>query len=184
MISISQLGRVSPILLICSMCFSGCTASETMQEKTQKPLMTESLSSVDMLTAGIRTTGSSESSSNNTSLIFFMSNKTEADKKLLIWNTPVEQPLSADVFSVEFNGVDLDYQGRMIKRGLPLPEHFLTIEAGGTLETIVDIANYYDMSMPGSYSVSLDPALIGDTHQFNDKTPVNYVPETLVLTVP
>lgn len=180
MSKLSQLCVIGPALIVGSIIFTGCTASETMQE----PSVSKSSVSTDMLTASIKAIGSSESQISNTSLTFFLSNNTEADKKLLIWNTPIENPLSADIFSVQFDGKKLKYQGRMIKRGSPQPEHFRVVEVGETLESVVDLSNYYDMSVSGSYTVSLDPVLVNGTYQLNELTPINLVPETLVINVP
>lgn len=180
MIRAARMFFLTPMLLFSSIGVSSCTTHDTKLEQ----MVSKTSPEPALLSAGVRAISASESQASITSLVFFVSNESETDLPLLIWNTPIEIPLSADVFTVMLNGEQLEYQGRMIKRGSPAPEHYRTIEAGESLETLVELANYYDMSSAGSYKVRFDPIDINGTYQLNDQTPINFIPQTVTITVP
>jgi len=103
------------------------------------------------LVAGLDTTVSEDAAA---PVAFYVRNDADSAVKLLAWNTPFETFLSADIFRVKINGESVTYIGRVIKRGEPLPEDYITIGAGERREVTVDLARYYDMTLAGEYRVS------------------------------
>jgi heat shock protein HslJ len=71
---------------------------------------------------------------------------------VLTWFTPLEG-LVGDIFRVEREAVELTYRGKMVKRGPPTAEDYVWLDAGGSLLTEVDLAEGYDFSQTGQYTV-------------------------------
>lgn len=158
---------------------ASCTANEAQQD-----LAVNKSSAVDTtLMAGIEAVNSDEQQSLPTSLVFTVENVTTEDQEFLVWNTPFESSLSADIFVVRLNDKAQEYQGRLVKRGSPLPEHFQTIKAGERLETMVDLASYYDMSAPGTYTVELDASIVDGSRPLNDQAAISFSASASVLTL-
>ena len=66
--------------------------------------------------------------------------------------TPLEGILG-DLFEVTFAGQRLEYRGRMVKRGPPTADEFVTLDPGSHAHATVDLAEGYDLSSPGRYRV-------------------------------
>lgn len=90
-------------------------------------------------------------------LRFVARNDTDETLELLIWNTPLEEPLSADLFAVERDGERLPYRGRLIKRGQPEVDDLVRLAPGQAVERTVDIARYYAVDRPGRYTIAFAP---------------------------
>jgi heat shock protein HslJ len=71
---------------------------------------------------------------------------------VLKWFTPLEG-LGGDIFSVQRDGEDLPYRGKLVKRGPPIPEDYVWIDAGGSVSAEVDLAEGYDFSQAGRYTL-------------------------------
>ncbi len=78
------------------------------------------------------------------------SNKTV---RLPRWQLPSDF-IEAKVFSVIRDGQPVDYEGPMIKRGLPQAADFAILHAGESYRTTVDLSAAYDLSRTGQYVVS------------------------------
>lgn len=74
------------------------------------------------------------------------------------WQLP-SQLLQAKLFRISRDGEAVAYTGPMIKRGLPQAEDFAILRAGETLRAVVDLAQSYDLSRSGQYSVALESPL-------------------------
>jgi peptidyl-Lys metalloendopeptidase len=70
------------------------------------------------------------------------------------WELPSEF-MEAKLFQVSRDGQPVQYQGPMIKRGLPSAADFAILRAGETLRTTIDLSGSYDMSKSGEYLVTL-----------------------------
>lgn len=81
---------------------------------------------------------------------FTLTNKLSEGFFVLKWFTPLEG-LASDIFQVQRDGVELPYRGKMVKRGSPLSEDYLWIDAGGSASAEVDLAEGYDFSQAGQY---------------------------------
>ncbi len=86
---------------------------------------------------------------------YIIKNGTADAIRILPWATPLEKILSADSFDITFNGEQLPYIGRMVKRMAPTDADYVTISAGESVEVTVDLSNAYDTSASGNYRVQL-----------------------------
>lgn len=78
------------------------------------------------------------------------SNKTVRVPK---WQLP-SAFIEAKVFNVSRDGQALDYEGPMIKRGLPQAQDFAILRAGESYRATIDLSAAYDLSRTGQYVVS------------------------------
>lgn len=160
---------------------SACTASD----QSHKTGRVEQSVSEQNLHAGISTVSAEErgTAGHSSRLVFHVENRSDKPVSVLTWNTPLEKELSADVFEVSLNGQLMAYQGRKVKRGTPQAEDYIRIPTGGRIETVVDIARYYDMSQSGRYTVLYRPDEIGGVTRLNQQTPVSMEQRSLVLII-
>ena len=96
------------------------------------------------------------------SIRFELSNGSDAALRVLTWNTPLEG-WKGTVLRVTRDGEELPYQGPMLKRGDPQADDYVEIAAGGRVDATVDLAEVYDVSRPGTYTVEADGDLIDVT---------------------
>lgn len=81
-----------------------------------------------------------------------VSNPTGHTIKVLKWFTPyedVEEPL----FALSLDGAPVDYVGALYKRPAPKKNDYVSLKAGESFTRQVDLEEYYDLSVSGSYSV-------------------------------
>ena len=69
-----------------------------------------------------------------------------------MWFTPLEG-LAGDLFQVRREGVELFYRGKLVKRGPPIAEDYVWIDAGGSISAEVDLVEGYDFSQAGQYTL-------------------------------
>ena len=76
---------------------------------------------------------------------------------VLSWGTPFESVISHDIFDIRstVSGTQsrLVYKGRSAKRGSPLPEDFIILAAGESLQQFLSLSVYYDIPEQGEYSL-------------------------------
>lgn len=70
------------------------------------------------------------------------------------WQLPSEMP-QGEVFEVTLDGKPVEYQGPMIKRGVPTAEDFAILRPGQSHRYLVDLTASYDMGQRGQYLVRL-----------------------------
>ena len=83
---------------------------------------------------------------------FTLTNTSSEGFFVLKWFTPLEG-LAGDIFLVQRDGVDLPYRGKLVKRGPPISEDYVWIDAGGSISAEVDLAEGYDFSPAGQYTL-------------------------------
>jgi len=83
---------------------------------------------------------------------FTLTNTSSEGLFVLKWFTPLEG-LAGDIFQVQRDGVDLPYLGKLVKRGTPISEDYVWIDAGGSISAEVDLAEGYDFSQAGQYTL-------------------------------
>jgi heat shock protein HslJ len=71
---------------------------------------------------------------------------------VLKWFTPLEG-LAGDIFQVRRDGEELPYVGKLVKRGAPVSEDYVWIDAGGSVSAEIDLAEGYDFSQAGQYTL-------------------------------
>ena len=69
------------------------------------------------------------------------------------WQLPSDF-IEAKVFNVTRDGQRVDYEGPMIKRGLPQAAEFAILRAGESYRATIDLSAAYDLSRTGQYVVS------------------------------
>ncbi|NIV31465.1 MAG: protease, partial [Anaerolineae bacterium] len=83
---------------------------------------------------------------------FTLTNTSPEGLFVLNWFTPLEG-LAGDIFRVQLDGVTLPYQGIQVKRGVPTSEGYVWLDPGGSASAEVDLAEGYDFSQPGRYTI-------------------------------
>ena len=83
---------------------------------------------------------------------FTLTNSSPEGLYVLKWFTPLEG-LAGDIFGVQRDGVDLPYRGKLVKRGNPVSEEYVWLDAGGSISAEVDLAEGYDFSQAGQYTL-------------------------------
>ena len=84
-------------------------------------------------------------------------NPTGSSIKMFKWLTPivgVDQPL----FTVARDGKTVSYLGKFVKRAVPTENDYITILPGESLISDVNLSDYYDLSVSGSYTVTYNVA--------------------------
>jgi peptidyl-Lys metalloendopeptidase len=82
---------------------------------------------------------------------------------VLVWYTPLEG-LLGNIFHVSRDGAELRYLGPLVKRGDPGADAYRRIEPGKSLAAEVDLAQAYDLSVPGEYRVEFVGRLADVAH--------------------
>jgi peptidyl-Lys metalloendopeptidase len=86
-----------------------------------------------------------------------LTNTGELPVRLLKWHTlvnGVEEPL----FTVTRDGMAARYVGRLYKRSAPTAADYITLQPGESLVRDVNLADYYDLSATGTYSIRYETA--------------------------
>ena len=91
-------------------------------------------------------------------IVVSLQNNSAESISLLLWGSPFESALTQDLFAVSpmIGSGNAAFRGRMVKRANPLPEDFITLNAGETIDTIVPIVRLYDLAKFGEYRIVLN----------------------------
>ena len=84
--------------------------------------------------------------------VFTLTNTSSDGVYVLKWFTPLEG-IAGDIFRVERDGAELPYRGKLVKRGPPISEDYVWLEAGESVSAEVDLAEGYDFSQAGQYTI-------------------------------
>lgn len=93
------------------------------------------------------------------SVRFTLTNTSDKPVSVLKWLTPLEG-FNSDMFRVTVDNKPVPYIGRLVKRGAPLPEDYVTIEPSGSVSAVVNLAEAYAIYNAGQYSVELRTTLL------------------------
>ena len=171
---------VNLLMLLAAAILFGCNGLSNNQQTTTSANMDET--TTKSLLAGIELPANTDANAKSTEVIFYLKNNTGVAQQYLRWNTPLETPLSADVFQVLSDaGQPMPYVGRKVKRGAPTESDFQTIEVGEEIRVTVDISRYYDIAGTGQYSVALSPLLTIKLYPESTSTDINIGRESLLL---
>jgi len=77
--------------------------------------------------------------------------------KILKWFTPVDG-LERSLFNVLLNGEPLPYLGKMVKRAPPTEQDYITLLAGESIASDVNLSEHYAFSVSDQYEVTYDVA--------------------------
>jgi peptidyl-Lys metalloendopeptidase len=81
-----------------------------------------------------------------------ISNTGKRDVQILRWKTTLDG-VKEDLFEVNLNGKAVEYIGPDYKRPAPVATDYITLKAGETIESTIDISGFYDFSETGSYEI-------------------------------
>ncbi|HZI72345.1 MAG TPA: M35 family metallo-endopeptidase [Nitrososphaeraceae archaeon] len=85
-------------------------------------------------------------------LVFTLNNKSNETLSVLKWRTPLEG-FKDDMFNVRKQDETALYLGKIVKRGLPKPKDYITLEPNGSASTEVILDEAYDITGSGNYAV-------------------------------
>jgi hypothetical protein len=85
---------------------------------------------------------------------FRLGNRTSQPMFVLSWRTPLEGLFGND-WQVTRDGVEVPYEGPMVKRADPEAEDYVAIAPGAAAEAEVEVSLAYDMRQPGRYRIAL-----------------------------
>lgn len=85
-------------------------------------------------------------------LVFTLTNAGDAVVQVLNWQTPFEG-IASPMFTIERDGAEVDYRGRMLKRGAPRKEDYLVLQPGERRQATIDLADAWDVEPVGNYKV-------------------------------
>jgi peptidyl-Lys metalloendopeptidase len=92
-------------------------------------------------------------------LKFTLNNNSDETLNVLKWYTPLEG-LKDDLFTVKKQGESALYLGIIVKRGLPKPRDYITLEPKESISTEVNLDDVYDITQAGNYAVEfISPVL-------------------------
>ena len=84
-------------------------------------------------------------------ITFTIENISNETYRLLKWGTPLEQEVNGDFLTLRRDNETIGYDGKLIKRGDPSPESYVTIMPGERLMETLDISTAYPIHEPGDY---------------------------------
>jgi peptidyl-Lys metalloendopeptidase len=88
--------------------------------------------------------------------------------RILTWDTPLGgDPLN--FLTVTRDDVALQYDGRLVRRGDPVADDYITLEPGASRSVKVDISRLYPIDLPGEYAATLTTTLV-DAFPVTEKT--------------
>jgi hypothetical protein len=91
--------------------------------------------------------------------------------RILTWDTPLGgDPLN--FLTVTRDDVELQYDGRLVKRGNPTEDDYITLEPGASRSVRADISRLYPIDLPGEYAATLTTTL-ADVYPVTGKTDPN-----------
>ena len=90
---------------------------------------------------------------------FSLANQSGETLQVLKWHTPLEG-FASNFLRVERDGQRVRYIGLLAKRGLPQPSDYVALAPGQTVKADLNLAEGYDLSAPGHYTVQLDTELL------------------------
>ncbi|HWR13412.1 MAG TPA: M35 family metallo-endopeptidase [Terriglobales bacterium] len=97
---------------------------------------------------------------------FHLTNTSGAALNVLKWQTPLEE-FTAPIFQVHKDGVLVPYIGKLVKRGAPTADDYVSIAPGQTVSSTIDLAEGYAIADSGQYTVEFSSALL----DFGDAAP-------------
>jgi len=74
------------------------------------------------------------------------------------WITALDG-VEGSLFIVTRDGMPVNYTGRIVKRPAPTEQDYITLTAGESVSSDVELSAYYDFSISGKYAVAYDLAL-------------------------
>lgn len=83
-----------------------------------------------------------------------ITNETARSYRVLTWGTPLEGEVT-HYLEVRRDGEKVEYDGRLIMRGEPGADSYLTLGPGEQVTRVLDVSASYAIDRPGAYTVTL-----------------------------
>lgn len=93
-----------------------------------------------------------QADSNGFVVLLSLTNTSDQDVFILSYETPLNG-LERSLFQIQRDGEAVPYTGRLVMRIGPLPENWIRVSAGETIQMKVDLTTAYDMTQAGYYTV-------------------------------
>ncbi|MFE2023234.1 M35 family metallo-endopeptidase, partial [Streptomyces sp. NPDC059499] len=93
-------------------------------------------------------------------ITFEITNVSDQDVRLLVWNTPMESEEVFEYFQVRYASTVVPYDGRFVKRGDPEASSYQLIRAGQSVIVTDDLSSAYAIYRPGTYKVTLSTRIL------------------------
>lgn len=113
-------------------------------------------------------------------LVFTLTNAGEGVVQVLNWQTPFEG-IRAPMFTIVRDGAEVQYRGRMLKRGAPRKQDYLVLKPGERRQATINLADAWDVEPAGRYTVEYSARLFDviagpasaprSLEEFNEATP-------------
>jgi peptidyl-Lys metalloendopeptidase len=91
-------------------------------------------------------------------LVFALTNAGDDVVQVLNWQTPFEG-IKAPMFTVERDGVEMEYRGPMLKRSAPRKQDYLMLKPGERRQVKINLADAWSVDAPGDYTITYSAQL-------------------------
>ncbi|GEM_PF-935688 len=88
------------------------------------------------------------------SITITLTNNSNEIRHILLWNTPFESQLSANIFEVKEGNRTVPYLGRTVKRSVATDSDYVLFEEGETRSITLEMPRYYQMQDEANYTIS------------------------------
>lgn len=134
---------LSPIVLVSATLGVACgvPASQGDSSRTLEPNLACSLSAPSVVGSG-----------GSVDVRFVLENNGDRLVFVLTWYTPLEG-IYGNIFRVFRDDESVKYRGPLARRGVPVRDSYVVVEAGQQVSKVVDLRKGYDMSQAGIYRV-------------------------------
>lgn len=91
-------------------------------------------------------------------LVFALTNAGDGVVQVLNWQTPFEG-IKAPMFTVERDGMEVEYRGPMLKRSAPREQDYLMLKPGERRQVKINLADAWSVDAPGDYTITYSAQL-------------------------
>lgn len=88
-----------------------------------------------------------------------LTNVSKDEVTFLKWETPFENDFTGNMLTIQHEGEEVSYIGKIVKRAPPEEGDFITLAAGETISTSIDISQGYAIEHRGDYTVAFNKHL-------------------------
>ena len=113
----------------------------------------------------LKTAQNTFSASQDVLVTVTISNPTKNSIRILKWFTPSDG-VEGSLFNVKRDGNPVAYIGAYYKRPAITGRDYITLKAGESLTRVVNLGDYYDLSVSGQYEIQY---AVASTNLFNEK---------------
>jgi len=147
---------------------TGTTETTGVEAQGRQALQQEA---TNVVAVGIKPAATEMAASGDVQVLFYIVNGTDTDIEYLPWGTPLEERITADIFTVKHEGGEaLGYMGIMVKRAPPVAADYKVLKAGDQLEKLVNLSLLYPTTAAGTYEITLKEMLLQNNNDDFIKT--------------